>query len=104
MTNLVLKQHSSFSSVYNRREEIISHVFTYSTAQLQLHFYTREHAWCHAVFRVLIPKIAVEIYISTRRDVAFTRDVEFTRDGNVTLSRDEVVLTKLGNWQDSTCL
>ena len=81
----------------------------YSTAQLQLHFYTREHAWCHAVFRVLIPKIAVEIYISTRRDVAlprvvFTRDVEFTRDGNVTFSRDEVVLTKLGNWQDSTCL
>ena len=38
------------------------------------------------------------------RDVAFTRDVEFTRDGNVTFSRDEVVLNKLGNWQDSTCL
>ena len=75
----------------------------------------REHAWCHAVFRVLIPKISVEIYISTRRDVAlprvvftrdvaFTRDVEFTRDGNVTFSQDKVVLTKLGNWQDSTCL
>ena len=55
------------------------------------------------------------LYLSTRRDVAlprvvftrdvaFTRDVEFTRDGNVTFSRDEVVLTKLGNWQDSTCL
>ena len=51
----------------------------YGTAQLQLHFYTREHAWCHAVFHVLIPKIAVEIHISTRRDVALPR-VVFTRD------------------------
>ena len=37
-------------------------------------------------------------------DAEFTRDVEFTRDGNVTFLQDEVVLTKLGNWQDSTCL
>ena len=49
------------------------------------------------------------IYISTKRDVAlpqvvFTQDVEFTRDGNVTFSRDAVVLTKLSNWQDSSCL
>ena len=69
------------------------------------------HAWCHAVFCVLIPKICRGIYISVRhdvalprvvftRDVAFTRDVEFTCDGNVTFSQDEVVLTKLGNWQD----
>ena len=67
------------------------------------------YAWCHTVFRVLIPKICREIYISTRHDMAlprvvFTRDVEFTRDGNVTFSRDEVVLIKLSNWQDSTCL
>ena len=44
-----------------------------------------------------------------RRDVAlprvvFTQDMEFTRDGNMTFSRDKVVLTKLGNWQDLTCL
>ena len=38
------------------------------------------------------------------RDVEFTCDVEFTRNGNVIFSRDEVVLSKLGNWQDSTCL
>ena len=36
--------------------------------------------------------------------MALPRDVEFTRDGNVTFSWDEVVITKLGNWQDSTCL
>ena len=40
--------------------------------------------------------------------VVFTRDVEhdveFTHDENVAFSRDVVVLTKLGNWQDSTCL
>ena len=75
----------------------------------------RGYAWCHAVFLVLIPKICREIYISTRRDVAlprvvftrdleFTHNVEFTRDGNVTFSQDEVVLTKLSNWQDSNCL
>ena len=45
----------------------------------------------------------------TRHDVAlpqvvFTRDVEFTCDGNMTSSRDAVVLTKLSNWQDSSCL
>ena len=77
--------------------------------------YTRGHVWCHAVFHVLIPKIAVEIYISTRRDVAlprvvftqdieFTHDMEFTQDGNMTFSRDKAVLTKLSNLQDSTCL
>ena len=44
------------------------------------------HAWCHAVFRVLITKVCHGIYISTRRDVVFTQDVEFTRDGNVTFS------------------
>ena len=83
------------------------------------------HAWCHAVFRMLIAKVCRGIYISKRRDMAlprvsvhgvyvtrlvftrhveFIRDVEFTRDGNVTFSRDAVVLTKLSNWQDSSCL
>ena len=41
--------------------------------------------------------------ISMRRDVAlprvvFTRDVKFTCDGNMTFSRDAIVLTKLSNW------
>ena len=36
--------------------------------------------------------------------VVFTQDVEFTHDGNVTFSRDAVVLTKLSNWQDSNCV
>ena len=58
---------------------------------------------------MLIAKVCRGIYISTRRDVAlpqvvFTRDVEFTRDGNMTFSRDVVVLTKLSNWQDSSCM
>ena len=38
------------------------------------------------------------------RDMVFTRDAEFTRDGNMTFSRDEEVLTKLSNWQDSSSL
>ena len=49
------------------------------------------HAWCHAVFCVLITRVCHGIYISTRRDVAlprvvFTQDVEFTRNRNVTFS------------------
>ena len=71
-------------------------------------FYTHGHAWCHAVFRVLIAKVCCGIYISMKRNVAlppvvFTRDVEFTcdveltRDGNVTFSQDVVVLTILSN-------
>ena len=55
------------------------------------------------------------MYISTRRDVTlprvvftrdmeFIRDMEFTSDGNVTFSQDVVVLTKLSNWQDLSCL
>ena len=74
----------------------------------------RGHSWCHTVFCVLIAKVCRGIYISTRRvvelprvvftrDMELTRDVEFTRDGNVTFSQDVVVLTKLSNWQDSSC-
>ena len=36
--------------------------------------------------------------------MVFTQDVEFTHDGNVTLSQDAVMLTKLSNLQDSSCL
>ena len=36
--------------------------------------------------------------------VVFTQDLEFIRDGNVTFSRNAVVLIKLSNWQDSSCL
>ena len=36
--------------------------------------------------------------------VVFTRDMEFTHDVNVKFSRNAVVLTKLSNWQDSSCL
>ena len=36
--------------------------------------------------------------------VVYTHDVEFTRDGNMVFSQDAVVLTKLSNWQDSSCL
>ena len=84
--------------------------------------------WCHAVFRVLIAKVCHGIYISIRRVfrvliakvchgiyisirrgmalplVVFTRDVEFKDDGNITFSQDTVVVTKLSNWQDSSCL
>ena len=50
------------------------------------------HAWCHEVFRVLIPNTCHGIYISMRRDVAlprvvFTRDVEFTRDMEFSYTR-----------------
>ena len=38
------------------------------------------------------------------RDMEFIHDVEFTSDRNVTFSQDAVVLTKLSNWQDSSCL
>ena len=58
------------------------------------------HAWCHAVFHMLLPKICRGIYISTRHDVTlpqvvFTHNVEFAHNGNVTFSRGVVVLTKL---------
>ena len=59
------------------------------------------HAWYHAVFRV----VCRGIYISTRCDVELlTQGMEFTHNGNVTFSQDVVVLTKLSNWQDSSCL
>ena len=38
------------------------------------------------------------------QDVEFTHNVEFTCDGNMTFLRDAVVLTKLSNWLDSSCL
>ena len=38
------------------------------------------------------------------QDMEFTCNMEFTRNGNATFSRDAVVLTKLSNWQDSSCL
>ena len=34
----------------------------------------------------------------------YLQDVAFTHDGIVTFPRDMVVLTKLNNWQDSSCL
>ena len=61
-------------------------------------------------FACQILKFPVEICISTRRDVAFRRIYTrrgtwyFTRDGIVTFTRDMVVLIKLNNWQDSSCL
>ena len=71
----------------------------------------RVHEWCHEVFRVLNAKVPVEICIFTRRDLAFRCGIytnfgtwHFTRDGIVTFTRDIVVLTKLNNRQDSSCL
>ena len=62
-------------------------------------------------FACQMPNFAVEICISTRRDVAFRRGIytrrstwHFTCDGIVTFTCDMVVLTKLNNWQDSSCL
>ena len=53
-----------------------------------------------------MPKFPVVFCISMRCDVAssrvvLTQDVAFTRDGIVTFP---VVLTKLNNWQDPSCL
>ena len=65
-------------------------------------------------FACQMPKFPMEIQISTRRDMALPRDetcylhemwhVAFTRDGIMTFTRDVVVLTKLNNQQDSSCL
>jgi len=57
----------------------------YSTTQLQLHFYTRGHAWHHAVFCMLNAKVSYGKYylhvtgrgISTRQDVSFPRDESY---------------------------
>ena len=95
----------------------------YNTAMvlMVLLSYNFIYAWCHTVFHMLIAKVCHGIYISTRRDMAlpqvvFTRDMEFTCnveftcnmeftcDRNVIFSWDPVVLTKLSNWQDSSCL
>ena len=60
-------------------------------------------------FMCQMPKFPVVFCISTRCDVAlprvvFTRDMAFTNDGIMTFLRDMVVLTKLNNLQDSSCL
>ena len=83
---------------------------TYGTAQLQLHFYARGHAWYHTLFRVSNAKVSCgNLYfhetrhgIAMRRDVVFTRDVAFTCNGIMTFPCDMVVLTKLNNRQDSS--
>ena len=66
------------------------------------------HMWCHAVFRMSNAKFPVEIQISMRQDVELPRDemwhVAFTRDGIVTFTRDVVMLTKLNNRKNSSCL
>jgi len=49
----------------------------YGTTQLQLHFYTRGHAWHHAVFCVLNAKISLENIICMLRDMAFPRDESY---------------------------
>ena len=70
------------------------------TVPLNYNFiFTRVHT-CGAMqyFACQMPKFLVEIQIST------TRDVAFTHDGIVTFTRDVVVLTKLNNRQDSSCL
>ena len=48
-----------------------------------LHTWARMHAWCHAVFCVLIAKMRRDVVLPR---VVFTRDVEFTCNGNVTFS------------------
>ena len=41
--------------LYIRNNAIVITMYVYyGTVQLQLHFYTRVHAWQHAVFRVCI--------------------------------------------------
>ena len=82
----------------------------------------RGHAWCQAVFRVSNAKISrgntdfheMKRGIATRWNVALPWDetwylhqtwhVAFTRDRIVIFTRDVVVLTKLNNRQDSSCL
>ena len=65
-------------------------------------------------FTCQMPKFPMEIQISTGQDVALPRDetwnlretwhVAFTHDRIVTCTCDVVVLTKLNNQQDSSCL
>ena len=60
-------------------------------------------------FACQMPKFPVVFYISMRHDVAlpgvvFTQEVAFTHDGIVTFPHHMVVLTKLNNWQDLSCL
>ena len=62
-------------------------------------------------FACQMPNFPVEICISTRRDVAFRCGIytrrgtwHFTRNEIVTFTHDMVVLTKLNNRQDSSCL
>ena len=59
----------------------------------------RGHAWCHAVFRVSNAKVS-------RGNTDFHKmwHVAFTRNRIMTFTRDVVVLTKLNNQQDSSCL
>ena len=72
----------------------------YGTAQLQLHFYTRVHAWHHTVFRVEVAYFfrgntylhATRRGTYTLRDMAFPQDVAFLRD--VAFPRDVVMITE----------
>ena len=80
------------------------------TVPLNYNFiFTRVHTrGATQYFACQMPKFLVEIQISMRRDVALPRDktwhMAFTRDGIVAFTRNVVVLTKLNNRQDSSCL
>ena len=71
----------------------------------------RAHAWCHAVFRVSNAYVSRgnTDFHETRRGIETwylheTWHVAFTRDGIMTFTHGVVMLTKLNNRQDSSCL
>ena len=91
---------------------IMSYTKTWLARTVPLNYnfiFTRVHTrGATQYFACQMPKFLVEIQISTRRDMALPRDetwhVAFTQDGIVTFTRNVVMLTKLNNHQDSSCL
>ena len=98
------------NTVESKNINLSSKMYYVYTVPLNYNFiFTRMHMrGAMQYFACQVPKFLVEIQISTRQDVALPRDkmwdVAFTRDGIVILTRDMVVLTKLNNRQDSSCL
>ena len=93
-------------------EDYIIHSYNCLQAMVPLNYNFILHLWYHTVFHVLIAVKSIfprdikwhchEWYLHETWNLY--ANVVFTRDGNVTFSHKAVVLTKLSNWQDLSCL
>ena len=105
-----IKKSDRWAHTWFKNNSAIVTEYEKTTVPLNYNFiFTRVHTRGATQYLACqMPKFLVEIQISTRRYVALPRDetwhVAFTRDGIMTFTCNVVVLTKLNNRQDSSCL